>query len=249
MKTTLSPEQNNKPAGNDVPIQLGSPGDILFERIWALLIEDQQKKDRHLKEIEKKFFRKMEENHRQLEESGNKYIRRMEEKRNEYIEYIEEIDNSGIINGIKRARKKTAENGDNLSKFEKNLICIGITMKFDEMGYHFDDISLSRYIIDKEMNKRTEIDIILENKDCITAVKIITKPGIKNFNLLTAQLKILKNHRSKYNDKRNIYGAVAGTAIGNEEKDAALNTGIFVFELDGITMKTGIPQDFVPHEW
>jgi hypothetical protein len=246
MKTTLSPELNNKPDGNDTPIQLGSPGDILFERIWTLLIEDQQKKDRHLKEIEEKFFRKMEENHRQLEESGNKYIRRMEEKRNEYIE---ELDNSEIINGIKRARKKTAENGDDLSKFEKNLICIGITMRFDEMGYHFDDISLSRYIIDKEMNKRTEIDIILENKDCITAVKIITKPGIKNFNLLISQLKTLKNHRNKYDDKRSIYGAVAGTAIGNEEKEAALNAGIFVFELDGITMKTGIPQDFIPQEW
>jgi hypothetical protein len=246
MKTTL-PQGHNKTAGNDAPIHLGSPGDILFERIWALLLENQLKKERYLEEVEKRFFRQMDENNRQLEESGNKFIQQMEEKRNKYIE---ELDDTEIIESLKRGKKKkTDANGDNLIEFYKDLIRTSITRKFDEMGYHFDDISLGRHIIDKKRNKRTEIDIILENTDCIIAVKIITKPGIKNTGLLTAQLKILKNHRNKYNDKRKIYGAIAGTVIGNEEKQAALNAGIFVFEQAGVTMKAGIPQDFVPHEW
>jgi hypothetical protein len=246
MKTTLPPEQNNKSAGNDTPIQLGSLGDEIFERIWTLLIEDQQKKERYLEEIEKKFFRQMEKNNKQLEESGNKFIRRMEEKRNKYIE---DMEDSEIINGIIGSKKKKIAKGDSFSEFYKNLIRASITKKFDEMGYHFDDISLGRHIIDKKRNKRAEIDIILENTDCITAVKIITKPGIKNINLLSAQLKILKNHRSKYNDKRKIFGAIAGAAIGNDEKKAALNAGIFIFEQTGVTMKASIPQDFAPHGW
>jgi len=247
MKTTLPPEQKNKSAGIDRPIQLGSPGDIIFERIWALLLENQLKKERYLEEIGKKFLRQMEENNRQLEESGNKYIRRMEEKRNKYIE---EPDDSGEIEKQQMKRKKIAQDGDSLNEFEKNLICIGITRKFDEMGYHFDDISFgSRRILDKKGNTQAEIDIILENTNCITAVKIVTKPGIKNVNLLATQLKILKNHRSKYNDKRKIYGAIAGAAIGNEEKQAAFNAGIFVFEQAGVTMKASTPQDFIPHDW
>jgi hypothetical protein len=244
MKTTLPRKRKNKTAGNDVPVHPGSPGDILFERIWALLLENQLKKELYLDEIEKKFFRQMEENNRQLEESGNKFIRDMEEKR---IKYFEELDDSEIIDSIKG--KKTAENGGSFSELYKNLIRTGITRKFDEIGYHFDDISLGRHIIDNKKNKKTEIDIILENTSCIIAVKIITKPGIKNINLLTAQLKILKAHRSKYNDKRKIHGAIAGIVIANEEKQAALNAGIFVFDHSGVTMKAGIPQDFVPHEW
>ncbi|MDR2596221.1 MAG: hypothetical protein LBC76_02760 [Treponema sp.] len=249
MKTTLPPEQKKKAAGKDAPIQSGSLGDIMFERIWALLIEDQQKKERYLDQIEKRFFRQIEENNRQLEESGNKFIRRMEEKRNEYIE---DLDISEIINSINSKiglKKKKIIKGDSFTELYKNLIRTSIISKFDEMGYHFDDISLGRHIIDKKKNKRTEIDIILENKDCITAVKIITKPGSKNVNLLSSQLKILKSHRSKYNDKRKIYGAIAGAAVEKEEKQAALNAGIFVFEQDGITMKAGISQNFVPHEW
>jgi len=246
MKTTLPPDQNNKSSGNDVPIHIGSFGDIMFERIWALLIEDQQKKERYLEEIEKKFFRQMEKNNRQLEESGNKFIKRMEEQRNKFIE---EMDDNEIIDGFNRTKRKKTTEGDSYIGLYKNLIRTSITRKFNEMGYHFDDISLGRHIIDKKRNKRAEIDIILENKDCIIAVKIITKPGIKNVNLLTSQLKILKNHRSKYNDKRKIYGAIAGAAVGNEEKQAALNTGIFVFEQSGVTMKAGIPQDFAPLEW
>jgi hypothetical protein len=249
MKTTLPPERKKKSAGKDDPVQPGSLGDITFERIWALLIEDQQKKERYLEEIEKKFFRQIEENNRLLEESGNKFIRRMEEKRNKYIE---DLDISEIIDSINSKiglKKKKIVKGDSFTEFYKNLIRTGIISKFDEMGYHFDDISLGRHIIDKKRNKKTEIDIILENKDCITAVKIITKPGTKNVNLLFSQLKILRNHRSKYNDKRKIYGAIAGAVVKKEEKQAALNAGIFVFEQDGVTMKTGIPQNFIPHEW
>jgi len=246
MKTTIPPDHNKKPAGNDAPIQPGTLGDVVFERIWALLIEDQKKKERYLEEIEKKFFKQMEKNNKQLEESGNKYIRQMEEKRSKFIE---EMDDSEIIDGILRAKKKKTAEGNSFIEFYKNLIRTSIIRKFDDMGYHFDDISLGRHIIDKKKNKRTEIDIILENKDLITAVKIITKPGIKNVNLLSSQLRILKNHRGKYNDKRKIYGAIAGAAVEKEEKQAALNAGIFVFEQDGITMKACIPQNFAPREW
>jgi hypothetical protein len=244
MKTALPPEQKNKSAGTDSPIQFGSPGDIMFERIWALLVETQLKNNRHLEEVEKKFFRKMEENNRQLEESGRKYIRRMEEKRNRYIEEHTEKEDIGH-----QTRKKNWDY-DSLNEFYKNLICTGVTMKFDELGYRFDDISCGgRRIIDKKGNTKAEIDIILENTDCITGVKIITKPGIKNIDLLAGQLKVLREHRSKYNDKRKIYGAIAGAALENEEKQAALNAGIFVFEQAGVTLKACIPQGFIPHYW
>jgi len=246
MKAALPPEQNGKSAGNDVSAHFGSFGDIFFERIWALLIEDRQKKERYLEEFEKKFFLQIEKSNRQLEESGNKFIRRMEEQRNKFSE---ETEQSETASGAKKTKKKKNTEEDSFIEFYKNLIRTNIVKKFDEMGYHFDDISLSRFIIDEKGNKRAEIDVILENQDCIIAVKIITKPGVKNVNLLASQLKILKSHRSKYNDKRKIYGAVAGALIENEEKQAALNSGIFIFEQERTAMKAGMPQDFVPHEW
>jgi predicted AAA+ superfamily ATPase len=132
----------------------------------------------------------------------------------------------------------------------EHLVAPGIAKRFNELGYHFDSASPGGYRIFDEQGKiKTEVDILLENTECIIAVEVKTTPAVKDVEHHIRRLEILREHRNKKHDDRKIRGALAGAIFGNEEKAATLEAGMYVLEQSGDTMKMEIPEGFKPREW
>ena len=140
--------------------------------------------------------------------------------------------------------------GNRFGELAEHLVAPGIVERFNELGYRFDAVASGGYkIFDTKGNEKTEIDILLENNDCIMAVEVKAKPKIQDIPHHIKRLKILKEYRSKHHDTRKIYGAIAGAIFGNEEKQAAFEAGFYVLVQSGDTMKIEFPCEFTPSEW
>ncbi|MCL2878807.1 MAG: hypothetical protein FWF29_01055 [Treponema sp.] len=146
--------------------------------------------------------------------------------------------------------RKIGELSNRFGELAEHLVAPGIADRFNELGYHFDGVAPGGFEIKDDKRKViAEIDILLENGDCIMAVEVKTRPRVQDMEHHGKRLEILREYRNKKSDFRKIYGAIAGAVFGAEEKRAAIDAGFYVLEQSGDTMKMDIPPDFKPREW
>ena len=205
------------------------PKGLTFEKVWAMF----QETDRKFQETDRKF-----------QETDKK---------------IQETDR--IIKqtafSLKEAEKLITKNGEQIGglhnsfgEIAEHLVAPGVAKRFNELGFHFDAISPGGIkIVDEKMKVKTEVDLLLENGDTIIAIEVKTRVNQKDIEHHIRRLEILKEYRSKRNDTRRIYGAMAGAIFGAVEKKSCLDAGFYVLEQSGDTMKLELPDGFVPREW
>ena len=187
----------------------------------------------------------MQENARQLEIMREENDRQMREIREQHKEAERQMQESAA-----RLDQRLGDLGNSFGEMAEHLVAPGIASRFNELGYHFNDISAGgRRILDEKGKIRTEIDILLENDDNIIAVEIKSKVVLKDIPHHAKRLEILREHRNTRNDGRTIRGAIVGAIFGHQEKKATLEAGMYVLEQSGDTMKMEIPEDFVPRDW
>jgi hypothetical protein len=151
---------------------------------------------------------------------------------------------------MKRLHKQMGDLHRKFGQMAEHLVAPGIAKRFNELGYHFDGVSPGgQKIIDLQGNTLTEVDLLLENGECIMAVEVKTTPRIKDVEHHLKRLEFLREYRNRKNDSRTIRGAIAGAIFGSEEKQAALEAGMYVLEQSGDTMRMAIPEDFVPRDF
>jgi len=167
------------------------------------------------------------------------------EKQEETARQMKETDRK-----MKETDRRIGELSNRFGELAEHLVAPGIADRFNELGHNFDGISSGGYEI-RDENKKTiaQVDILLENGDCIMAVEVKSRPRVQDIEHHIKRLEILRNHRNKKNDKRKIYGAIAGAVYGDIEKQEAIKAGFYVLEQSGDTMKMDIPGDFTPREW
>ena len=210
-----------------------SPQGLSFEQLWAGLADYKES----LKETE----RLMREAFREAAER-QKEIAERQKKTDEQMKKTDQQ--------MKETDRRIGELGNRFGELAEHLVAPGIAEKFNALGYHFDAISPGgQEIRNSEGKVIAEVDILLENSDCIMAVEVKTRPRIKDIEHHIKRLEILREHRNKHNDTRKIYGAIAGAVFGSEEKQAAIEAGFYVLEQTGDTMKMDIPQNFIPREF
>ena len=230
---------------------------LTYEKIWALFQENERK----MMETD----RKMEENARQIKETDQiikenaRQIKETDKLQKETARQMKETDRkmeetARQMKETDRKMKETTERMGYLSnrfgEMAEHLVAPGIKDKFNELGFSFDGAALGGYIIHNDKRKIiAEIDILLENGESIMAVEVKAKPKIEDFQHHIKRLKILREHLNKKHDSRKILGAFAGAIFGNEAKQAAFDTGFYVLEQSGDTMKMDIPEGFIPKEW
>lgn len=224
----------------------------LIDKLLSTLLERQQTINRQLEESEKKYNLRIKESNRIINENEKMFFRRMDEKK-QHIENITEFENEeDEITG--RSYKKTkvfqrTKLRDISGGMGEHLVCLEIIKRFNELGYYFDDITIGgRMILDNKGKTKAEFAIFLENIQCLIAVEIIINPKKKDIEHHVYNLKKLRVHRNKYEDKRKIYGAIAGSQFGNKEKQVILENGIYLFEKSGKTIKLNMPDYFFPLE-
>jgi len=227
---TISTE---KPKNNALPTGEG----LTFEKVWASIQETDRKHRKLMRKNEKKAERQMEELRKQMRETDLKMQETDRQMKETDRKMQETTERMGFLN-------------NRFGEVAEHLVAPGIAEKFNELGCHFDGIAEGGYRIFGEKGKViAEIDLLLENGDCLMAVEVKVKPKIKDIEHHIKRLEILREHRNKKRDDRKIYGAIAGAVFGVAEKKAVIEAGFYVIEQAGDTMKIGIPDDFVPKEW
>jgi len=151
---------------------------------------------------------------------------------------------------MKETDRKIGELGNRFGELAEHLVAPGIAERFNELGYRFDSIATKGCAIYDDKGKiKTEIDILLENGDCVIAVEVKAKPKIQDIDHHIKRLEILRERRSKHRDNRKIYGAIAGAIFGSDEKQIAIEAGFYVLTQSGDTVKIEIPDGFTLNEW
>ena len=151
---------------------------------------------------------------------------------------------------LKRLGRQMGGLRNRFGELAEHLVAPGIAKRFNELGYHFDSISPGGHrILDENGKVKTEVDILLENEECIVAVEVKTKPVTGDVEHHARQLEIVREHRDKHHDPRKIRGAIAGAIFPQEVKETTLAAGLYVLEQSGDTMKMDMPDGFSPREW
>jgi len=214
---------------------------LTFEKVWASIKELRESQ----KETERLMRESREENERLMKERREENERLMKERQEEADRRLKKTE---MI-----VRKNSKQMGDLHRRFgelAEHLVAPSINKRFNEMGYHFGEVSPGGLRIEDENGKtKTEIDILLQNGDTIMAVEVKTKPVVKDVEHHIRRLEILRDHRHGINDMRKVKGAIAGAIFGTTEKKATIEAGLYVLEQSGDTMKIDVPDDFVPREW
>ena len=167
--------------------------------------------------------------------------RKMQETRQQIKETAEQM---------KKTDRRVGELSNRFGELAEHLVAPGIAKKFNELGHHFDGVAPGGYDISDENGEViAQVDILLENGECLMAVEVKTRPRLQDIEHHIKRLEILRKHRNKKNDVRKIYGAIAGVIYGKAEKKATINAGFYVLEQSGDTMKMDIPENFIPREW
>ena len=152
---------------------------------------------------------------------------------------------------IKETNQQIGRLGNRFGELAEHLVAPNIVQKFNDLGFHFDDISELRRVIEDESSgqKIAEFDILLENGESIIGVEVKSKPSRDDVEDHTRRLRILRGNKDKKNDKRKIYGALAGAIMSDTVKTAALKAGMYVITQTGDTVKIDVPEDFIPQAW
>jgi hypothetical protein len=150
---------------------------------------------------------------------------------------------------MKETDRKIGERGNRFGELAEHLVAPGIVRRFNELGYHFDDIIAERVkITDGQGRILTEIDLLMENRDYSVAVEVKTRPRASDIEHHLRRMELLREHKDRRGDRRKVRGAIAGAVFPQEEKEAAAAAGLYVIEQSGDTMKLSMPADFVPLE-
>jgi len=168
--------------------------------------------------IVKRTARRQKENERQMKESKADFNRRL----GEYINLFGE--------------------------FTESMIAPGLRDKFREMGIDFEETSRDTVIHDAAHNIHLEIDVFLKNGDKAMLVEVKTKLTIERVNKHIERLEKMRKYADLHGDKRAFLGAVAGVVVTDEERNYALNQGLYVIEPSGETFNI-TPPNGQPKEW
>jgi hypothetical protein len=206
---------------------------LTFEDVWAAMMET----DKKFQETDKKMQetdRKMQETDRQIKETD----RQIRETSRELKESKKELD------------KKMGELGNRFGELAEHLVAPSIHKKFNALGYRFDAIHpQGTEIKDPRAEVYAEIDILLQNTECVIAVEVKSKLLEKDIDVHVRRLEILRRWLDAYHDRRKIRGAAAGAIVSRETARYALKAGLYVIVQTDDTVKIDVPKGFTPRDW
>ena len=150
----------------------------------------------------------------------------------------------------KETRRQIGELGNRFGELAEHLVAPGVMEKFNEAGFNFTRRAID--VIVKEIddpNAYAEIDILLENGDIVVAVEVKAKPKAADVEKHIQRMEILRMYADKRNDKRIYQGAIAGAIVNQDMRDYIIQTGFYLIEQTGDTVKLTIPEGFTPRVW
>jgi len=151
---------------------------------------------------------------------------------------------------LKRLGKQMGDLHNRFGELAEHLVVPSITKRFNETGFHFDNVAPGGEKIFGENGKViAQTDIVLRNSDYIVAIEVKVKPDMEDVPEHINRLGILRDYWTNKGDRRKLLGAIAGAIFPETVKKAAVKAGLYVLVQSGDTMKIDIPEGFVPREF
>ena len=233
------------------------PRGLTFEKVWAALMENREQQKESALEFDRRMKESRLEFDQQMKKSRLEFDQEMKESRKETDRIMKETD---------RRMKKTEEFLESIGKqmgglhksfgeLAEHLVLPGIIERFNRLGYHFNAVfSRGMKIYDDNKKMLTEVDMMLMNGDCLMAVEVKATVVFKDIQHHVRRMEILRDYYNRLNDKRKLYGTIAGAMFEDAAaealiKEAAIEAGFYVIEQTGDTMRMAVPEGFVPREW
>ncbi|MDR1841978.1 MAG: hypothetical protein LBQ86_08695 [Holophagales bacterium] len=166
----------------------------------------------------------------------------MQETQKQFREVQQEISNlSKNIGGL----------NNSIGKITEAMFLPEIHTKFITFGYNFNVSSTSTNRIFRDEGQAiAEADIYLENGSISMIVEVKTELTRTDIDEHIERIEIIKSYFNKYNNNRNILGAVAGTIINSNIIKYAHKNGLFVLVQSGESVKIAdMPENFKPRTW
>ncbi|MDR1618533.1 MAG: hypothetical protein LBS06_05725 [Treponema sp.] len=182
-----------------------------FEKAWALIMKVDKQLEENARQM-KETDRRMEETARQMKETD----RRMEEANRQF-------------------NKRFGEFTNRLGEVVEYMVVPNLVEKFRNLGFTFTRAHRNTRIADRENNIFTEVDVFLENGDCVMIAEVKTTLTVKDVDEHRERMGKLRKHADLHNDHRKYLGAVAGAITSDSVKNYALKQGFFVIVPSGDT--------------
>jgi len=153
---------------------------------------------------------------------------------------------------IEQTNKNVGGLSSSIGRIIENMIGgSNIIDQFQALGYDITDCYRNRIFLNKKLDIKGEIDLLLEDGDIAILIEVKTTLEEKDvFN----HVKRLENFRryndAMGNDKRRFIGAVAGAVIGKGVVNAAQENGLYLIVQSGKAFEImPPPEGFVAKEW
>jgi hypothetical protein len=184
--------------------------------------------------------RKFQETDRKFQETNRKF----QESDRKYQESRERTEASA-----RELHRQMGNLGNKLGSVVEHMLIPGIEIKFNELGYTFENISTNMKMKDSAGNTYAEVDIVLENGEYVMLIEVKTDLKIDDIKDHSERLQTIRQRGRKWQDKK-LLGAVSAAIEENNVRDYAKKSGFFVISQSGDTMRIDKPEGgFAVKEW
>ena len=131
--------------------------------------------------------------------------------------------------------------GNRIGELIEHFAASNLLEKFDELGYEFTTISRNIIIKNKRKEHLAELDILLEEGEYVMVVEVKSLFNKNEVIEHQERMKVVREHADRRGDKRKYLAAVAGATIDGTAREYALESGIYVIEQTGDTVRIKTP--------
>jgi predicted transcriptional regulator len=150
---------------------------------------------------------------------------------------------------MKETDRKISKLCSRLGEVIEHIMSPKLHKKFEEHGLYINHTSRNHELVDKNRERLTEVDVLLENDECVLAVEVKTHLTTKDVRNHVKRMGILRRVADDCQDRRKYLGAVAGAVIDQEVSAYALKNGFYVISPSGETVDITAPADSALRVW
>ena len=173
-----------------------------------------------------------------MEESRQEWKKSMEESRREWKEQMAELSKN--LGGI----------GNSLGDLTESMFRNDLWKKFKDIGIPVTKQSENAKFCDHDGRVLTEVDVFMENGECVIAVEIKTNLKMEYVDNHLKRIEIVRRYMDERGDKRKLFVAVAGGTVTKEVMEYAQEQGLYVVLQNGESVSIAdAPQGFKVREW
>jgi hypothetical protein len=144
---------------------------------------------------------------------------------------------------MKETDWKISRLGNRIGDLIEHLTASNILEQFRELGYQFTRVSRRTAIKDPGNRILAEIDLFLENGGSAMVMEVkslLTRADVKDH---IKRMGTIRRYADVHQDTRKYLGAISGALIEEEAKEFAPQSGFYVIEHPGETIKIIPPRE------